>query len=362
MAHRVPITIRVDHFEGPLDLLLYLVQTHEMDINKISISKITDQYLGYVRLMQELNFDIASEFLLMAATLIYWKSKSLLPQENVDGVLAANAGDEALTQEELIRQLLEHQRFLEMGQNIAGLPTLGIDTFTRPNRRPPTEKVWKEMNISDLSLCFQDILVRARKRTHILKKETVSVGQKIFEFGSKLKLGQAVDIRDLISIPGSRPETVVTFLASLELSRLKKTKLYQQEVYAAIYVELIETLIGFDPSLAIGFDSPIAEAERRAQDHSETQTDELTGRLIEFLPGGGVDQAHAGPVSREPITDAQTDDLHKDARDAYAAFQGAQHFTSGTLPGNTESQETSSIPRGEEESTDKQRLGGNHEA
>src|SRR3954464_5216343 len=118
MASRLPITVRLDSFEGPLDLLLYLIQSHEMDISKISISRITDQYLVYVRLMQELNFDAASEFLVMAATLLHWKSRSLLPQEQKGDGQSQNGDDAPFTQEDLIRQLLEHQRFLEAGENL----------------------------------------------------------------------------------------------------------------------------------------------------------------------------------------------------------------------------------------------------
>jgi chromatin segregation and condensation protein Rec8/ScpA/Scc1 (kleisin family) len=119
-AYRVPITVHLDSFEGPLDLLLYLIQSHELDINKVSISKITDQYLAYVRLMQELNFDTASEFLVLAATLLLWKSKSLLPNDEKNDAGASAEGDE-FTQEELIRQLLEHQRFLAAGESLAHL-------------------------------------------------------------------------------------------------------------------------------------------------------------------------------------------------------------------------------------------------
>src|SRR3954468_18404325 len=108
MAHRVPITVRLESFEGPLDLLLYLIQSHELDISKVSIGKITDQYLTYVLLMQELNFDAASEFLVMAATLLHWKSRALLPQEDKLGAQGENGNDGVLTQEELVRQLMEH--------------------------------------------------------------------------------------------------------------------------------------------------------------------------------------------------------------------------------------------------------------
>src|SRR3954467_6243741 len=111
MASRLPITVRLESFEGPLDLLLYLIQSHELDISRISISRITDQYLAYVRLMQELCFDTASEFLVMAATLLHWKSKAILPQDPESAEASTQDEDGLMSQEELVRQLLEHQRF-----------------------------------------------------------------------------------------------------------------------------------------------------------------------------------------------------------------------------------------------------------
>src|SRR5580704_11931189 len=101
MAHRVPITIRLDRFEGPLDLLLYLIQSHELDISTVSVGKITDQYLNHVKLMQEMNFDIASEFLVIAATLILWKSKALLPSDEIAGA-EGDTEEDLLTPEDLL--------------------------------------------------------------------------------------------------------------------------------------------------------------------------------------------------------------------------------------------------------------------
>jgi len=254
MAHRVPITIRLESFEGPLDLLLHLIQSHELDISKVSISKITDHFLSHVRLIQELNFDTASEFLVMAAMLLLWKSKALLPQE--EKAEGANAGlEDELTPEDLVRQLLEHQRFLEAGQNLAQLPRLGEDVFTRSNSKPPVEKIWKDMDVTSLALGYQDILVRQRKRTQILRKETVSLTGKIEEFGKILTIGNLTDLRTLMSENPGKPEIVVTFLASLELSRLKKMRLHQEENYTPIYLELLETLLNFDVNLASGFDA-----------------------------------------------------------------------------------------------------------
>lgn len=274
MAHRVPITVRLESFEGPLDLLLYLIQSHEMPISKISVSRITDQYLAYVRLMQELNFDTASEFLVMAATLLHWKSKALLPDEKKDGASAGPA-DEIFSQEDLVRQLLEHQRYRAAGESLAQLPRLHEDVFTRQNPRAAVVKVWKEMNITDLATGYQDMLVRMRKRTRILKKETVSLSEKIIELCDKLKPGVLTEMRALLSMTPTRPEIVVTFLASLEFSRLKKLRLHQEGIYQPIFLELIDSLKNFDLALASGFSAehpehPIADVESAILSESVT--------------------------------------------------------------------------------------------
>ncbi len=267
VSHRLPITVRLDHFEGPLDLLLYLIQSHELDISKVSIGKITDQYLAYVRLMQELNFDIASEFLVMAATLLLWKSKALLPQEEKPEA-AADAEDGELSPQDLIRQLLEHQRFLAAGQDIAQLPRLHEDVFTRPNKRPPIEKIWKEMDVSTLAISYQDMLVRARKRKTVLRKETVSLADKIHDFADRLQIGKLTDLRQLLSPLAEKPEVVVTFLASLELARLKRMRVHQETTYGPILLELMESLKNFNAQLASGFDHIVSnvEADLRASD------------------------------------------------------------------------------------------------
>jgi segregation and condensation protein A len=262
LSARVPITVRLETFEGPLDLLLYLIQSHELDISKVSISKITDQYLVYVRLMQELNFDAASEFLVMAATLLHWKSKAILPQEQKADGQGQGDADAPFSQEDLVRQLMEHQRFLEAGESLAQLPTLGKDVFIRSNRKPPIERVWKEMNITDLAIAYQEMLIRARKRTQVLKKETVSITDKIMEFADRLLIDEIIEMRTLLSELPSRPEIVATFLAALELSRLKKMRLHQEGVYTSIYMQLLESLKDFDTKLASGFDAVAENLEK----------------------------------------------------------------------------------------------------
>jgi len=246
--------IRLEQFEGPLDLMLYLIQSQELDVSTLSISAITNQYLHAIKLMQELDFDIASEFLVMAATLILWKSKALMPKED-DGVAAEEEADLPMTQEELVRQLLMRQRYLEAAGRLAGYPLLGEDVFNRPTKRPPVEKIWKEMNTSQLVTTYQDLLLREHKRARIvMKKETVSLQEKIQEFGRKLKLNVPTALESFINDKGERGEWVVGFLASLELSRLKQVKIHQEKTFDPIYVELIKEMINFDSKQTSGFD------------------------------------------------------------------------------------------------------------
>lgn len=245
--------IRLEQFEGPLDLMLYLIQSQELDVSTVSISQITNQYLHAIKLMHELDFEVASEFLVMAATLILWKSKALMPKE--DEAQSEEEVSMPLTQEELVRQLLMRQRYLEAAGRLAAYPLLGDEVFNRPTKRPPVEKVWKSMNMSTLSTTYQDLLLREHKRARIvMKKETVSLQEKIQEFGRRLKLGELTGLDTLISDKSVRGEWVVGFLASLELSRLKQVKIHQAEVFDPIYVELLMEMINFDSKQTSGFD------------------------------------------------------------------------------------------------------------
>ena len=253
MQHRLPITVRLESFEGPLDLLLHLIQSHELDISKVSISKVTDQYLAYIRLIQELNFDIASEFLVVAATMVLWKSRSLLPEFSQH--TAGDGSQEAeLNPLDLVRQLMEHQQFQQVADSLGRYPLLGDDFFIRTTPLPPAEKIWKQMNTTDLTLTYQDVLVRSRKRTQVLKKETVSIAEKVHHFASLLEIGKMMEFRKLLTDPTSRAETVVTFLASLEMARLKKLRIFQEATFSEIYLELLSLLSEQDFELGNALD------------------------------------------------------------------------------------------------------------
>jgi segregation and condensation protein A len=235
------LRVKLASFEGPLDLLLYLIQKDEIDIRNIKIAEITDQYLRTIDLMREHNLDIAGDFLLMASTLIWLKSRTMLPQtdENLVG-----EGDEILTQDELMRRLMEHQRYRAMAMDFKQMPMLGQDYFKRP---PPDEKekreqLLKEMNLTDLTLAFQQVLLRARRPTVRVKTDRMSIADAVKKIADRLGSADITDFHNLFSADVDRNEVVVTFLAILELGRLQKIRVLQHQVYGSIYLVLREKL------------------------------------------------------------------------------------------------------------------------
>ncbi len=271
------LKIKTEQFEGPLDLLLFLIQKNELDISAISIHKITDQYVQYVETIycvgfasqlvactsrassdkssgKELNFDNASEFLVLAATLIYLKSKKLLPDlELEEGILQ----DELLvsSEEELVARLREYKKLKEASKELLKRPLLGEHVFTRPNIIPPEkQKIWKELDVTALTLVFQKLLKRTRQRTKIVLKEPISLPERIIELSKILKVGELTEFSSILSSDPDRQEIIVTFLALLELSRLCRVKIFQNDVFGSIYLTLTENIQELNAALITGFE------------------------------------------------------------------------------------------------------------
>jgi len=262
------LKIRTEQFEGPLDLMLFLIQKNELDISTVSIHKITDQYLQYCELIKDLNFDSASEFLVMAATLIHLKSKRLLPQDDLNQNKIDTNENEILSEEQLVQRLLEYQKFQKAAQTIQKLPQKNVDVFTRPNVPPPEKQtVWKELDLTELTVVFQTILKKSRKRQKVIIREPTSIPEKIMELAKILKVGKLVEFEKLFENQPNRSQIIVTFIALLEIARLKKVRLYQNEVFGTIYVNLIESLDDFNVELATGFNynsNPLKELQANA--------------------------------------------------------------------------------------------------
>lgn len=235
------LRVKLASFEGPLDLLLYLIQKDEIDIRNIKIAEITDQYLRTLDLMRDHNLDIAGDFLLMASTLIWLKSRTMLP--NMDEV-PVGEGDEILTQEELMRRLMDHQRYRAMAMDFKQMPMLGQDFFKRPlpDEREKREQLLKEMNLTDLTVAFQQVLLRARRPAVRVKTDRMSIADAVKKIADRLGAQEITDFQSLFLNDPDRNEVVVTFLAILELGRLQKVRVLQHMTYGTIYLVLREKL------------------------------------------------------------------------------------------------------------------------
>ncbi|HKE82709.1 MAG TPA: segregation/condensation protein A [Vicinamibacterales bacterium] len=232
--------VKLDTFEGPLDLLLHLIRTNEVNIYDIPIALITEQYLGYITLMQDLNLDVAGEFLVMASTLIHIKSRMLLPRadpEQIDG------GPEEDPREALVRRLLEHQKYKAAAGLLHERETLRGAQFMRPDSRVADaagEDYEPELEVDLFSLlaAFKGVLERANRRPRmVLPPEQMSIEDRIRQLLGRLSETEACGFEDLFSDgDGSRPFMIVTFLAMLEMIRLKLIRVFQSGAAGPIRV------------------------------------------------------------------------------------------------------------------------------
>ena len=223
--------VKLDTFEGPLDLLLHLIRKSEVDIYDIPISLITEQYLGYIELMQDLDLDVAGEFLVMAATLIHIKSRTLLPRPDPGDV---DGGPEEDPREALVRRLLEHQKYKAAAELLHERETLRGAQFMRPDARVAEaagDEYEPELDVDMFSLlaAFRGVLERANRRpAMVLPPEQISIEERMRQVLGRLSETEACGFEDLFSDgDGSRPFAIVTFLALLEMIRLKLIRVFQ---------------------------------------------------------------------------------------------------------------------------------------
>jgi segregation and condensation protein A len=247
-------TVKLATFEGPLDLLLHLIKKHEVDLYEIRVSQVTDQYLSYLREAQELNLDIAGEFLVMAATLIYLKSRALLPPEERDEF----DEEEPLDPEaQLIQQLIEHERFQKVATALAQRPVLGRDVFRRTVvETAPGEFVEpvRPAGVGDLLLALQRVLSRRTSQpVHRVAQEHISIRDGIDLVLEQLRASRRVTFETLFPENASRGRIIVTFLAILELIKIGALTANQEDAYGTIEVVLLRD-VDPDSVLAIDFE------------------------------------------------------------------------------------------------------------
>jgi segregation and condensation protein A len=233
------IRIKLQSFEGPLDLLVHLIRKNKVDVYDIPIALVTKQYLNYLDLMQELNLDVASEFLVMAATLIHIKSRMLLPRPET---AAGDLLDEEDPRDALVRRLLEHEKFKAAAELLHERETLRSAQWMRPDARVEAlagEDYEPELEVDLFTLltAFKSVLERARERPPMpLPPEEISVERRIEQMLERLSETDACGFEDLFDDAHSRPELIVTFLALLEMIRLKLVRVFQTAGLGAIRI------------------------------------------------------------------------------------------------------------------------------
>jgi segregation and condensation protein A len=229
--------VKLESFEGPLDLLLHLIKKHEVNIYDIPIALVTAQYLQYLELMQELNLDVAGDFLVMAATLIHIKSRTLLPRPAPE-----QEDPEEDPRDALVRRLIEHQKFKAAAEMLHEKETLREAQWTRPDEviaaiagdKPEPEI---EVDLFSLITAFRTVLQRAKQKPKVaVPTEQLSIETRIDQLLDRLSETEACGFVDLFDDQASRPEMIVTFLALLEMIRLKLIRVFQAGAFNEIRV------------------------------------------------------------------------------------------------------------------------------
>ncbi|MBM3244729.1 MAG: hypothetical protein FJZ15_02955 [Candidatus Omnitrophica bacterium] len=231
--------IKLDLFEGPLDLLLYLVKKDHLNIYDIPIAKVTDQYLSYLELMRMLDLNVAGEFLVMAATLLAIKSKMLLPAEEGEG-----QAEEVDPRAELVERLLEYERFKQIAEDLRQKEVSQQDVFKRSKAQdlnelpePEVKEIYFEASIFDLINAFTKALQDVPKEVfYEVIKDEFTIEEKVHKILHLLLVKDSVGLSDLFEESKNKIEIVVTFLAILELIRLKEIVARQKELFDEIEI------------------------------------------------------------------------------------------------------------------------------
>lgn len=273
------ILVKVDRFDGPLALLLHLIQKEEMRIQDLDLNMVTNQYLDYLQKMQDLNFDVAGEYLFMAATLLYLKSQTIADEsqdQNMIKITAGEMGLEIQTRGDLIKRLEELERFQRLGQRLWGLPKKGHEIFVHPkiDRKAIENSILTPIDLQQLTETMMDLIRREKKKYAVVKRDRLSIKEKLIRLKTMLKQGETTQFDKLLDENETGIiDKVITFISLLELARLKKLQIFQNDDKGSIYIEVKESLDSFDPETANGFDpegetkeaAPAAPAEATIQ-------------------------------------------------------------------------------------------------
>lgn len=228
------LEIILEAFEGPLDLLLYLIKRQNLDILNINVARITEQYMEYIELMKSMQLELAAEYLVMAAMLAEIKSRTLLPRhQNVEE-------DEGDPRAELIRRLQEYERYKQAAEDIDGLPRLDRDLHVASAEVPEIEssKPLPDVTLKELMLSLSQVLKRAEMfESHSVQMEKLSTRERMSYILTRLQGNQFVPFISLFTLEEGRRGVVVTFLAMMELMKESLIDIVQNEIFGSIHIK-----------------------------------------------------------------------------------------------------------------------------
>ncbi|WP_127717906.1 ScpA family protein [Halobacteriovorax sp. HLS] len=301
------IQVKTDNFDGPLGLLLMLVQKEEMSVKDLDLTKITSQYLGYLAEMRDLNFDIAGDYLYLAATLLLLKSKNCITeeeQERLKDQLSDGEGLNITSSAELIRRLEELQHFQKMGEKLWSLDKRDEHIFVKPkiNRKAIVNSILTPMELEKLTMAMMDFLFRERRKYTVVKRDRLSIKEKLVFLRSHLEVGQKTTLQDLLDNDGGEnlDNKVITFISLLELARLQRLEVFQNESMGSIYVDVVKSLEDFDVTQADGF-----------EDEDELAEKAISEDIANTIAQNGVEIAEE-PLSANEMTHTQQDAVNEE--------------------------------------------------
>lgn len=233
------LQVFLEAFEGPLDLLLYLIRRQNIDILDIPIAEITKQYVQYIEMMTEMQLELAGEYLLMAAMLAEIKSRMLLPRPEIE------EDEEDDPRAELVRRLQEYERYKKAADNLSDLPRLERDVFVASAEaaKPKLAMKLPDVTLKELLLSFHDVLKRAEMFSNLhLQREPLSVRQRMSEILTRIKANTFTGFADLFDPEEGRMGVAVTFIALLELMRGSVIEVVQSEQFAPLHVRAASTV------------------------------------------------------------------------------------------------------------------------
>lgn len=228
------LEVILEAFEGPLDLLLYLIKRQNLDVLEINVAEITRQYMGYIEMMETIKLELVAEYLLMAAMLAEIKSRMLLPRQQAEE-------DEEDPRAELIRRLQEYERFKQAAEDIDGLPRIGRDIYQAVAKEPDRHKArpHPEVDMKELMVALADVLKRAEMfESHQIKLERLSTRERMSQVLDALRDGKHfVPFASLFKVSEGRIGIIVTFLALMELIKETLVEIVQSESFGPIHVK-----------------------------------------------------------------------------------------------------------------------------